>query len=166
LQHLQLEPSNRRFLVTVPIGVSQGRISAEIGSRINSQIRSQFSIMVQDDNEIIVESSMTVSLSLVRKDHCKLSPIINSINYSERVKYLEDRKNQDLNVGTTTIELDRISITNSKSRKAIARSSFNIWPLQLNIPQLCDANNQSQMMEVINSFTQLIIRGFFRFLAE
>ena len=74
-----LTPSHRRYLVTVPIGVSQGRISSEIAEKINSQIRSQFSITVEDDTEVVVSDVMP-SLTLVKKEHANLRLVLFSNN--------------------------------------------------------------------------------------
>ena len=65
--------------MTVPIGVSQGRISSEIAEKINSQIRSQFSITVEDDTEVVVSDVMP-SLTLVKKEHANLRLVLFSNN--------------------------------------------------------------------------------------
>lgn len=147
-----LPTSERRFLITVPVGVSQGRVSSEVANQINKQIRSQFSIRVEDDSELVVRSTMMASLALVRKEHAAFSPIMNTINVEGHEEYSRSRHEQfvEKDALATTIELDRKSITSSKVRKPVNQNSFNIWPLQLNIPQLCDGtNNQSQMIKVI-----------------
>ena len=143
-----MTPSSRRFLVTVPIGVSQSRISSEVAKRINRQIRSQFSIQVEDDSEINVGASISASLAIVRKQHSAFSPIMNTINFETQEAYQRQRQTQfiERSSSSTTIELDKRAIQSSKVRRPVNASSFNIWPLQLNIPQLCDGQNNANPM--------------------
>ena len=148
-----MSASERRFLVNIPIGVSQGRVSSEVANRINHQIRQQFSIQVEDDSEVVVRSTMVASLALVRKEHAIFSPIMNTINVDggDIESYTRQRHTQFVEKDnlSTTIELDRKSIMSSKVRRMINQATFNAWPIQLNIPQLCDGTtNQSQMIKV------------------
>ena len=159
------------------------------GWKINSQIRSQFSITVEDDTEVVVSDAMP-SLTLVKKEHANLrlvlfkikyietyqnkmetvwkgqlpsitkanqsyfSPIMNSLNFSQFENYHLQRLNQAANIDSNAvIEVDRRSILSSRMRRQVDPNSYNIWPLQLNIPQLAEGpGNPSIMRQVIKHF--------------
>ena len=77
---------------------------------------------------------------------------MNSLNFSQFENYHLQRLNQAANIDSNAvIEVDRRSILSSRMRRQVDPNSYNIWPLQLNIPQLAEGpGNPSIMRQVIS----------------
>ena len=75
---------------------------------------------------------------------------MNSLDFTQIENYHHQRLNQLANADSNAvIEVDRRSILSSRVRRQIDPNSYNIWPLQLNVPQLFEVpGNTSQMRRV------------------
>ena len=132
--------TDRRYVISLAHYASHTLMANQIAREIKLKIRSQFTMNVYDEAEIDVPNTTSPNLTLSKQNQLYFSPIINSIpegqsqqNYLDRRHALRTHGPQIFNV-----ELSRLSIVASRSRRPIDPHRFVTWPLSLNIPQLSE----------------------------
>ena len=88
---------------------------------------------------------------------------MNSLNFSQFENYHLQRLNQAANIDSNAvIEVDRRSILSSRMRRQVDPNSYNIWPLQLNIPQLAEGPGNPSIMRQVIPFNRVRSRHKFK----